>query len=52
MQRESDRFKVTFTIIAFKLKMFNQDRIIFSDFSVNFKLISLKFFRIHFLLKF
>ena len=39
-------------IIAFKLKMFNQDRIIFGDFSVNFELISLKFFRIHFLLKF
>ena len=38
-------------ILAVKLKMINQDRMIFGDFSVNFKPISLKFFRGYFLLK-
>ena len=37
--------------IAVKLKMINQDRMIFDDFSVNFEPISLKFCRGHFLLK-
>ena len=39
------------TILAVKLKMINQDRMIFGDFSVNFVSISLKFRKGHFLLK-
>ena len=38
-------------ILAVKLKMINQDRMIFGDFSVNFEPIPLKFCRGHFLLK-
>ena len=38
-------------ILAVKLKMINQDRMIFGDFSVNFDPISLKFCRGYFLLK-
>ena len=37
--------------LAIKLKMINQDHMIFGDFSVNFEPISLKFCRGHFLLK-
>ena len=39
------------TILVVKLKMINQDRMIFGDFSVNFEPISLKFCKGHFLLK-
>ena len=39
------------TIVAIKLKMINQDRMIFGDFSVNFEPFSLKFGKGYFLLK-
>ena len=32
-----DTGRMTYTILAIKLKMINQDRMIFGDFSVNFE---------------
>ena len=42
---------IEFIILAIKLKIINQDRMIFGDFSVSFEPISGKFCRGHFLLK-
>ena len=39
-------------LLAVKLKLINQDRMIFGDFSVNFEPISLKFCKSHFLFKY
>ena len=47
MQRESDRFDVTFTIPKVTLKVINQDRMFFADFSVNCQPIFLKFCNNH-----
>ena len=41
----------TITILAVKLKLINQDRMISDDLSVDFEPISLKFCKDHFLLK-
>ena len=50
---ESDvyRHQILTTILAVKLKVINQDRMIFGDFTVHFAPISLKFCKGHFPLK-
>ena len=53
MQRESDRFKVTFTIVLVStipkvtLKVISQDHMFFVDFSVNCQPIFMKFCNNH-----